>query len=287
MPGRARTAVTRVRRCGGFTYLAVLFLLALAGITATATAIVWRVEQRREMEAELVFAGNEFARAIESYRAVAPNVPQPWPRTLEDLVRDPRTPGVRRHLRKVYRDPMRRSAEWGLIRTQDGGIVGVHSLSRERPMRRVPRPGLTLREPEAYVGWLFVASGAPSIVRDSRSGYWMAVGPTSPATATAAGSRSTGQTTQAGTSGAQTGSIAAAAPATPAAEASVPKPATQPPRPRPNCSVISRNDLSACAAVAQRFGSTDGEACVASARAREAQCSAGVEVTTSLAIRYF
>ncbi|MEI6318708.1 MAG: hypothetical protein WCS09_09345 [Pseudomonadota bacterium] len=284
MPGRARTAVTRLRRCGGFTYLAVLFLLALAGITATATAVVWRFEQRREMEAELVFVGNEFARAIESYRAVAPNVPQPWPRTLEDLVRDPRTPGVRRHLRKVYRDPMRRSAEWGLIRTQDGGIVGVHSLSRERPMRRVPRPGLTLREPEAYVGWLFVASGAPSIVRDSRSGYWMAVGPTAPVTATAAGSRTIGQTTQAGTSGTQTGNIA---PATPAAASSVATPATQPPRPRPNCSVISRNDLSACAAVAQRFGSTDGEACVASARAREAQCSAGVEVTTPLAIRYF
>jgi type II secretory pathway pseudopilin PulG len=176
------SATLRTRH-GGFTYLAVLFLLALAAITATATAIVWRIEHQREQEAELLFAGAEIARAIESYRAVAPNAPQPWPRSLDDLLRDPRTPGVRRHLRKVYRDPVNRSGEWGLIRTQEGGIVGVHSLSIRTPVRTVPAAGLTMREPGRYAGWLFTARGAPAIVRDARSGMWMASGPPSAASA--------------------------------------------------------------------------------------------------------
>ncbi|MCE2949104.1 MAG: type II secretion system protein [bacterium] len=168
---------------GGFTYLAVLFLLSLAGITATATAIVWRIEHQREQEVELLFIGGEFTRAIESYRSVAPNVPQPWPRTLDDLVRDPRTPAVRRHLRRIYLDPLRRNSDWGLIRTPEGGIVGVHSLSSRVPVRRTPAGGLVVRDPERYTGWLFVASGAPAIVRDARSGLWMATGPAAPVAA--------------------------------------------------------------------------------------------------------
>ena len=287
MSSRTRAAVTPVRRCGGFTYLAVLFLLALAAITATATAIVWRIEHRRAMEAELLFIGSEFAQAIESYRAVAPNVPQPWPRSFDDLLRDPRTPGVRRHLRKVYRDPLTRSAEWGLIRTQEGGIVGVHSLSMQKPIRRMPSPGLTVRsEADNYVGWLFLARGAPTILRDSRSGFWMASGPAAPAPGTPGAT--TGQKPANAAGEAQ--EVPSAGPTTAAANPAVtatPQPPTQPPRPRPSCGVIARNDLSACAAVAQRFGATDGDACTASARLREAQCTAGGEVTTSLAVRYF
>jgi type II secretory pathway pseudopilin PulG len=161
----------------GFTYLAVMFLVALMGLTATATAIVWRIEQRRADEAELLFAGAEFVRAIEAYRAVAPSVPQPWPVTLEQLLRDPRTPGVRRYLRRIYRDPVARSARWGLIRTPQGGIVGVYSQSTARPIRRMPPPGLVVRDGGTYAEWLFVAAGAPSIVRDARSGGWVASGP--------------------------------------------------------------------------------------------------------------
>jgi len=280
-------------RCGGFTYLAVLFLLALAGITVTATAIVWRIEHQREQEAELLFAGAEFTRAIESYRAVAPDAPQPWPRSLDDLLRDPRTPGVRRHLRKIYRDPVHRSREWGLVRTQEGGIVGVHSLSVRTPIRTVPAPGLTMREPGRYAGWLFTARGAPPIVRDARSGMWMASGP--PSAVPAPG-------TQAPVPGQAAPPAGAAAPGVPAGPSPTVSPVAPPasvassvatgkpeapPRPQPKCALIARNDLSACAAVTQRFGSPDGDLCLASARVREAQCNAGEEVTTLLAVRSF
>lgn len=289
---RPRTQWSQRRASAGFTYLAVLFLLALAGITATATAIVWRIEQQRELEAELLFAGAEFARAIESYRAVAPNAPQPWPRSLEDLVRDPRTPGVRRHLRKVYRDPIRRSTEWGLIRTPEGGIVGVHSLSMRKPIRTVPAAGLTLREPGSYAGWLFAARGAPAIVRDARSGLWMASGPVVAATAAAgAEATATPPTNPAGagagaTPAAPGATVSTVAPVAPVAPGATTKPDV-PAKPRANCSVIARNDRSACAAVTQRFGSTDGDLCLASAIKREAQCTAGEDVTTMLAVRYF
>lgn len=167
----------KIARQHGFTYLAVMFLVALMGITATGTAIVWRIEQQRADEEELLFAGRALVRAIESYRAVVPSAPLPWPRTLEELLRDPRTPTVRRHLRTVYRDPLSRSIDWGLIRTPQGGIVGVYSMSSRKPVRRVPAPGLVVRDGGTYEAWLFVAAGAPGIVRDARAGGWVATGP--------------------------------------------------------------------------------------------------------------
>lgn len=118
----------------GFTYLWLLFAVAGMGLLLAAAAEVWDTAARREKEAELLFIGDQFARAIADYHARSPGAAKQYPEKLEDLVEDKRLPAPQRHLRKVFRDPMTRGAEWGLVKA-GGRIVGVHSRSAGKPIR--------------------------------------------------------------------------------------------------------------------------------------------------------
>jgi type II secretory pathway pseudopilin PulG len=120
---------------GGFTYVALLIAIAVLGIGLAATGQVWSLASQREKEKELLFAGREFRNAITAY---AKNTPGPVPRypvKLEDLLNDNRYPGVKRYLRRIYRDPMTGKAEWGLVQAPGGGIQGVYSLSTGKPIK--------------------------------------------------------------------------------------------------------------------------------------------------------
>lgn len=120
----------------GLTYIAVLLLIALHGTVLAAAGMVWHTVQKREKERELLFVGDQFRRAIRSYAQTGPGVAGQLPRSLDDLIRDPRLPGIKRHLRKVFVDPMTGKMEWGLVKTPDGnGIVGVYSRSEEAPLK--------------------------------------------------------------------------------------------------------------------------------------------------------
>lgn len=119
---------------GGFTYLWLLFAVAGMGLLLAAAAGVWDTAARREKEAELLFIGDQFARAIVDYHARSPGAAKQYPEKLEDLVEDRRFPVPQRHLRKVFRDPMTHGAEWALVKA-DGRIVGVHSRSAGKPIR--------------------------------------------------------------------------------------------------------------------------------------------------------
>jgi type II secretory pathway pseudopilin PulG len=153
---KARTSAPHASR--GFTYFALLLGLALLGATLAFTGHSWRLAQQREMERELLFAGHEFRRALKSYAASGAVIGQ-FPTDLEDLLRDPRMPGVHRHLRRIYRDPMTGQSEWGLVRTADGAIVGVHSLSEAPPLKRAgfPPEDASFAGSTSYSQWRFMA----------------------------------------------------------------------------------------------------------------------------------
>lgn len=123
-----------MRRQRGFTYLWLLFAVAGMGLLLAAAAQSWETAARREREAELLFIGGQFARALHSYRERTPGAEKQYPLSLEDLVEDRRFPEPQRHLRRLYRDPVTRGTDWGLVRS-GGRIVGVHSLSGARPLR--------------------------------------------------------------------------------------------------------------------------------------------------------
>ena len=118
----------------GFTYLWLLFAVAGLGLLHGVAAEAWDSAARREREAELLFVGGQFARALHSYHERSPAAQKQYPLRLEELLEDRRFPEPRRHLRKLYRDPLARGAEWGLVKS-GGRIVGVHSQSAGQPMR--------------------------------------------------------------------------------------------------------------------------------------------------------
>jgi type II secretory pathway pseudopilin PulG len=131
----------------GFTYLAVLFLVAITAAGLAALGQSWSTAAQREREAELEFRGAAIARAIASYAKATPNPPVQYPRALEDLLEDKRGMKPRRHLRRLYVDPFTGAADWVLVPEvgQPGSFSGVRSSS-EHPLLRVSTPdGSTIK----------------------------------------------------------------------------------------------------------------------------------------------
>lgn len=147
----------------GFTYFAVLALVVITSIGALAGGRLWQTAERRERERELLAAGQQLRQAIGSYRALAVAGRRQYPQSLEDLLLDPRLPGIRRHLRRIPVDPVTGSLEWGLLRAPDGGIQGVHSLSEAAPIKRAgfapEEQGFA--EAARYADWRFVHTEPP------------------------------------------------------------------------------------------------------------------------------
>jgi type II secretory pathway pseudopilin PulG len=143
----------------GFTYVTVLCALAIFGLGLAALGESWSAAVRRERETELIEIGAAFVKAIGAYHERSPGAAKAFPRRLDDLVEDHRFVGTVRHLRRVYRDPVARSAEWGLVTDADGGIRGVYSLSDKETLRRQPLrlPGAALVSGTRYSDWKFVA----------------------------------------------------------------------------------------------------------------------------------
>lgn len=123
-------------RAPGFTYLAVLLLVALMGLALASAGVLWSTSLQREKERDLLFTGNQFRQAIGAYYEKTPGGAKQYPSTLEQLLKDERYPVVVRHLRKVYADPMTGKADWTLVKRPDGQIVGVSSRSTKVPLKR-------------------------------------------------------------------------------------------------------------------------------------------------------
>jgi type II secretory pathway pseudopilin PulG len=142
----------------GFTYIGALVLVAIMGIMAAATAELWHTERKREREAELLFVGNQYRQAIGRYYDQGAGRVRAFPMRLEDLLQDPRTPGTRRYLRKLYPDPITDSMEWGLVKGPTGEILGVFSLSEEAPLKKsnFSRNDARLEDKQKYSEWMFV-----------------------------------------------------------------------------------------------------------------------------------
>lgn len=119
----------------GFTYIGVLIMVAVIGVAAAATVQVGAIAGRRAAEEELLAVGLEFRRALGSYARVSPAGQRQSPTELRDLLRDQRFSPPLRHLRKLYADPITGQTAWGIVRTTDGGIAGIHSLSDAAPIK--------------------------------------------------------------------------------------------------------------------------------------------------------
>lgn len=144
----------------GFTYLAMLFAIAISGVILVEVGINWTQESRREKERQLLFVGNQFRQAIALYYERSPGAVKRYPKKLEDLLTDERYGTPQHYLRKLYRDPITNQAQWGLVISPDGGIMGVHSFSDDRPIKTAEfdYPNRSFDGAESYSKWRFTYS---------------------------------------------------------------------------------------------------------------------------------
>jgi type II secretory pathway pseudopilin PulG len=139
----------------GFSYLMVMIAITLMGLAMTVAARQWKTMVQRELETDLLAKGIEIQTALAQYSAstkagrVLPG--EVYPQTLAELTRPPKP-----FLRKVYLDPVGRG-EWELLRAPAGGIMGVRSKSRQKPIKQGNFP-LAVRHFEGkptHYDWVF------------------------------------------------------------------------------------------------------------------------------------
>lgn len=128
--GGMRPAVKNER---GVTYLMLMCAIVLIGIVTSVAAKQWKMMVQRELETDLLARGIEIQQALALYSTamkagrVTPG--EVYPQSLADLTRLPKP-----FLRKVYLDPMGHG-EWEYLRSPTGGVMGVRSRSKAKPIR--------------------------------------------------------------------------------------------------------------------------------------------------------
>jgi type II secretory pathway pseudopilin PulG len=145
-----------LRGKAGFSYLTVMALIVIIGISLTAVGYQWKTMAKREKEKELLFRGNEIRSAIIQYVNADPL--KRYPHSVEDLIKDPKSPKTVRYLRKLYKDPVTND-DWEIITDPARGIVGVHSKSGEKPLKtsNFRIQDRCFEGKEHYRDWLFIA----------------------------------------------------------------------------------------------------------------------------------
>jgi type II secretory pathway pseudopilin PulG len=156
-------------RESGYSMAALLVTLAVMSVLMSVAMPVWRHQARREKEAELIFRGEQYARAVALYRS-KPGNNNAFPPSIDVLVQG-------KYLRKKYKDPMTKDGEFQpnfvAAQTQPqpgqpqpgqpqppqsgqqgGGIMGVRSKSQETSIR-------SYRGQTRYDQWAFNFNTVP------------------------------------------------------------------------------------------------------------------------------
>jgi len=140
----------------GFTYMALLVAIIIIGISLGSAARFWQNFSLREKEMELLFRGEQYRQAIERYYFGMPGRMQ-YPASLDELLKDSRSPSGKRYLRQKYKDPIS-GEEFVEVRDQlSKRIIGVHSPSDKEPLRKgnFPEQYKDFEGKDKYSDWVF------------------------------------------------------------------------------------------------------------------------------------
>jgi type II secretory pathway pseudopilin PulG len=159
--GVSRRALRHTRRARGYAMAALLVGVSVLCVMTAVALPMWRTAARREREAELIFRGEQYVRAITRFqRQYAGTLPP----SIDALLQG-------RFLRRRYLDPITDDAFEVLYADVPGGgarqgapapstiadprrgIVGVVSRSQERALREY-------HGRDRYNQWLFVIEGS-------------------------------------------------------------------------------------------------------------------------------
>ena len=158
LQGQAWTAGQR-----GYAMAALLVGIAVMAVLMSVAMPAYRHLARREKEAELVFRGEQYARAVALYRAKNGNT---FPASVDILVQG-------KYLRKKYTDPMTKDGEFRIVpvgNPQGGGQPGGPGPGRGNPAGRgnppVPMGPQVAPQPGGQTG-SFVSGGIMGVASKS------------------------------------------------------------------------------------------------------------------------
>jgi type II secretory pathway pseudopilin PulG len=137
------TAEGRRRGRGGYTLVALLVGMTVASILIASVLPLASAQAQRDREAELIFRGLQYAEGIRVFRRRYGR----YPTSLKEL-KDVRP----RSVRKLWKDPMTKDGEWGIISlegtqlpgtggTAPGGGGGAFRPTPTPTPRPTPTPG--------------------------------------------------------------------------------------------------------------------------------------------------
>lgn len=152
-----RNPKSGIRNQSGFSYIALLAAITIIGITLGAAAKSWHNVIMREKEEELLFRGDQYRAAIQQYYYALPGRNQ-FPPSIEDLLKDSRTPAGKRYLRQQWPDPIT-GKDFTEIRDQlSNRIIGVCSGSEKEPIKQsnFPDEDSDFEGKKKYNDWKFV-----------------------------------------------------------------------------------------------------------------------------------
>ncbi len=180
----------------GATLMIVLVLVVIVGLSAGIAGSTWKTVMQRAREEQLLWVGEQYRRAIESYVSHRGVTGQAggggiqsirlgqsdeeknraaaflgYPNSLEDLLKDPRSLQTVRHIRRLYKDPMT-GEDFELVLAPGNRIKGVRSTSKEEPFKKdgFPAEYDNFKDADSYQKWEFVYSTTSSATRNSTSG---------------------------------------------------------------------------------------------------------------------
>jgi len=142
----------------GMTLMIVLVMIVVTGLAAGMTGSTWKTVVQRAKEKDLLWCGDQYRRAIESFYQTKHKGPQAdYPSNFEDLVKDPRFLHTVRHIRKIYKEPMT-GKDWIALKDPSGKIIGVRSSSHLEPFKKddFSKEYETFKEAKKYSDWEFV-----------------------------------------------------------------------------------------------------------------------------------
>ncbi|MYM67698.1 type II secretion system protein [Pseudoduganella sp. FT55W] len=147
-----------MRNQSGFSYVIVMFLVAVLSLVSVRALESTLTREKRDKEAQLLEIGMAYLKAIEQYYNEAPGSAQSYPAELDALLYDDRLTRPQRPLRKLFRDPISGSAEWGVVRNAAGAVIGVHSLSAGKPFKQQGFPAelQSFAGAQRYSDWKFI-----------------------------------------------------------------------------------------------------------------------------------
>jgi len=146
-----------MKRQPGFSYVVVMFLVATLSVVAARALENSLMVERRSKEAQLLRIGKAYRDAIRTYYMNTPGTGKTLPKSVNDLLLDQRANKIMRPLRKLYRDPITGSANWGYV-YKNGSLVGVYSLSMLRPLKQdgFVDEQISFRNAVSYQNWQFI-----------------------------------------------------------------------------------------------------------------------------------